>query len=238
MKKVLLFVLATTFFQSIARTQVKYLDTVRVGKELLYMPQDAIKVDVLKILSGDVIFAYEHVFNFNNAIEIEIGPTISMIGLNRMRFLGMQKKIPNYTPTSSSTRDGTTGFLLSLGYKKYLLDGYPGLNGVFIEPRIKYRNYNTKNDFTAYNPADTKTYKDRLHQCLITMDTGMDHYFKNGFGVEYYMSLGLALNSFRYNNYYESYDDLTQTWNSGVKESKFSFVNISFSLGLKLFVGF
>lgn len=237
MKKIgfiLLFISVTSAVYS----QVKYLDTVRVGRELLYMPQDAIKIETLKILSGDIILAYEHVFNYNNAIEIEIGPTVSMIGFNRLRFLGTLKKIPNYSDNMNVSREQGTGFLLSLGYKKYLLDNYPGLNGVFIEPRIKFRNYTNKSNFAPFNPMYDKDYKNKLYQGLFTIDTGMDHYFKSGFGVEYYMSLGLAVNRFNYNYYNEVYDDATGTWSSGVMQNSKSFTNITFSLGLKLFIGF
>lgn len=236
MKKISWIFLLVLFTQ-IGYSQVKYLDTVRIGKQLLYMPQDAIKVDALKILSGDVVFAYEHVFSYNNAFEIEIGPTISMIGFNRLNFLGrsIDNKIPNY---NYQTAEGSTGFLLSLGYKKYLLEDYPGLNGVFIEPRIKFRNYNNKSSFATFNPEYTKVYKNKLFQGLVTIDAGMDHYFKSGFGLEYYMSLGLAMNSFRYNHYYESFNDVTQEWTNGIAESHKNFANITFSLGLKLFIGF
>lgn len=213
------------------------LDTVRVDGELFYMPQNAFKIDVLRFISGDVIFSYERAFGFNNGVEFEIGPTISMMGLNRMRFLGISKNIPYFNVVESDRAEESYGFLFSVAYKKYLFNEYPAFNGLYIAPRLKFRNYNNLSKFTLYNPDLTQRYKDKLYQGLLTFELGMNHYFKSKFGLEYYMFMGLTLNKFKYHHYIESYDGNTDTWSEEVSLEKITFFNPNFGFGLKLYIG-
>ncbi len=215
----------------------KELDTVRVKKKLFYMPQHAIKVDVLRFMSGDVIFSYEKAFHYNNGFEIEVGPTISMIGFNRMNFLGIARNIPNYDGQTNNLRDQGYGFLLSAAYKKYVLNGRPAMNGLYISSRLKFRNYNNYSNFSNFNPLLTKKYKDNLYQGLMTFQIGMNHTFRSNFGLEYYMFMGLTFNSFNYHYYTETYDGNTDSWTESIDRNKVSFVNPNFGFGLKLYIG-
>lgn len=226
-------------FTSATYAQVAKVDTVRVGKRLFYAPKNALKVDGFQVLYGDIVFAYERAFAYNNSFEVEVGPTISMIGMNRLQFLGSSViKIPHYGSNVNNPAEQAYGFLMSVGYKKYILDDLPSMNGLFIAPRLKFRNYNNKSNFEVYNPAYTKWYKNNLYQGLFTIDIGMAHFFKSGFGIEYFSSLGITVNKLRYNYYSEKYDDLTGNWNSSVQQNSKSFTNIAFNFGVKLFIGF
>lgn len=232
-----IFIILFTTLISFSSFSQNQLDTVMVGKKVFYMPQHAFKIDALRFISGEMIFAYENVFGYNNGIEFEIGPTISMIGTNRMNFMGLSANIPHYSYEDNFAYDGKMGFLFSVGYRKYVLKDRPGLNGLFVGPKIKLRNYNNSRDFSSYSPAFNKQYKNQLYQGMVLFNIGMDHFFKSKFGIEYYFYSGLTFNSFRYHYFIEDYNYETDTWNNSVERTSKTFSNFNIGIGLKLFLG-
>lgn len=234
-----LFVAGATFSQN------RELDTVRVGRELFYKPKNAFKLEVLKILNGDIIFAYERPIGYSSSIEFEIGPTVSYIGFNRMQFLGMVKNFPRYDMNFAKQHgNGAGGFLFSFAYKKYVLENQPALNGLFIAPRLKFRNYNSYIDFSGFNSSDyvnklpdkLMNVKNHLYQGLLTFDFGMNHTFKNHFGLEYYFSFGLTANSFKYRYFNEFYNGEEDQYYYQLGRMKRTFFNTNFSFGLKFYI--
>lgn len=240
MKKILLVIFTFAVgFTSFAQEVEENLIRTKSGKTL-YTFNNAFKVDVAQILVGDIIFAYERAFNFNNAFEIEMGPTISNLGLNSMRLIGNNRFLANSTQPSYVQPDyqQNIGFLMSVAYKKYLLNDYLAFNGLYIAPRLKFRNYNGKANYFDFNIQQNKEYKDILNQLILTFDVGMTHAFKAGFGIEYYASFGLTTNMFKFTSIeavYENEDEGNYTivgYNDGVYNK--SFFTFHFGIGLKL----
>ncbi|MBN9293026.1 MAG: hypothetical protein J0G96_03500 [Flavobacteriia bacterium] len=223
---------------SVSFSQKHRADTAGKAPKVFYAPKNAVKFDIVKLLVGDMAFAYERAVSFNSSIEVELGPTISRYGLNRMNFLGLVANIPNYDYDGSYRREGTIGGMFSIAYKHYLLKNRPAMNGLFIAPRFKFRNYNDVGNFSSYSPSLTQDYKNSLNQFMLVFNLGMNHWFSNSFGIEYYVTFGLTMNNFKYHYYTEYYTDTDGLWHYDVVKTQKNFFNPTIGTGFKLNFGF
>lgn len=199
--------------------------------------KNAIKFDVVKLVTGDISFAYERAIGFNNGIEVELGPTISHYGLNRMNFIGIFGNIDGYELENSIDNRSQVGFMGSVAFKKYLLKNRPAMNGLYIAPRFKFKNYN---DLGKYydNNGFYKEYKNSLNQAMFLVNLGMNHWFGNNFGIEYYITVGFAVNNFKFHGRQEIYDQNTGYYSTYYAPMTRMLFNPSIGTGFKLNLGF
>jgi len=238
MKKI--FLLITLFFVSmvgLGQNRATYYFSKNKSERKFYQPQDAIKYDVLKVLAGDLTLAYERQVGEKSSIEFEIGPTISRFALNRMNYLGRVAQIPDYNPNDASSRQSDFGILASVAYRIYLLNNYPAMNGLYVAPKLKFKNYNDMGNFGDHVGVSTDDFRNTLNQFFVVFDFGMVHWFSPHFGLEYYTTFGLTMNFFRYHTYQSSYDEATDVWTNTYSVKNRRFFNPTLALGLKLNFG-
>lgn len=209
------------------------------NKRPFYPVQNAVKFDVVKMLAGDLTFAYERKIGKMSTIEIEAGPTISLFGLNKMQFIRNISNLQDYD--FGLQRESGFGGLFSIAYKVYLLNNYPAMHGLYIAPKFKFKNYNAStllvNTYTNERVTDKKN---TMNQFFLIFDVGMTHWFSPKFGIEYYATFGLATNLFKYNSYTYTYGDgvTTPMWDYQVKVNHKRFFNPAAGLGFKVNFGF
>lgn len=221
------------------------IDTINKNGKILYQPVNALKFDILKTVIGDITIAYERKVGIKSSIEIELGPTVSNYGLNAMTTNSFSDNMnDSYDSYSYINREGDFGFLASFAFRSYLLNGYPALNGLYVGPKVKFKNYNDigrlKDPFEA---APEDMMKNQLNQLFIIFDVGMTHWFSPSFGIEYYATFGLTMNFMNYSKFKFDYDPDLDTNNSmqyntyTVNRTSRRYFNPTFGIGFKASFG-
>lgn len=191
---------------------------------------NAIKFDPVRMIIGDISFSYERVVGQKASLELEIGPTISNTGLNRLNFNFIDDDDIN---GFSVGNESALGILGSLAFRYYVLNGRPAMNQLYISPKYKFRQYNEMNNASGYN---LESIKGGIQQHIFTFNIGMQFWVSKSFSLDCYVGFGLTSNHRTRYAVVENYtgSEYVYDWYKYTKNS----VNPTISTGLKLGLGF
>ncbi len=181
------------------------------------------KFDALRLLIGDIGLSYERVVGQKISLEVEAGPTLSNVGLNRLTF--------HNDGSLNASKNTSLGGFGSLALRFYPLDGRPALNQFYISPKYKYRQYN---EMISPNPgsalSDRKGYS---KQNIFSFNFGIQQWVAKQFALDYYVGIGIGHNVNRYSVANSFYDDGTMDWKEEWIDKNSTSANVILSIGIK-----
>jgi putative salt-induced outer membrane protein YdiY len=185
------------------------------------------KFDAMRLIIGDIALSYERVIGQKTSLELELGPTLSNLGMNRFTL-----QDDNSINGSKNTSMGGFG---SLAIRFYPLDGRPALNQFYISPKFKYRQYNE-----IFSPSAASALDDRKgfsKQNIFSFNFGMQQWVAKQFALDYYVGIGIGHyvdRSSRPNSYY---DGVSNEWKEEWLDKKTNSANVVLSIGIKCGIG-
>ena len=185
------------------------------------------KFDAMRLIIGDIALSYERVIGQKTSLEVELGPTLSNLGLNRLTF-------HNDGSLDNNKNTGLGGFG-SLAIRFYPLDGRPALNQFYISPKYKYRQYN---EMISANPGSALS--DRhgyAKQHIFTFNFGIQQWVAKQFALDYYVGIGIGHSNDRYSTANSYYDETTMDWAEEWIDKSAQTANVVLSIGIKCGIG-
>lgn len=189
--------------------------------------ENVYKFDVAQMVTGQILFAYEHKIGQKSTFEFELGPNISNVGLNFGHYGG-----------SSAASDSRMGVSTSIGFRYYPSDEKPSPNGFYVGPKFEFKNYNYL--YQAYGSTgepvgDQFKGYDNTYRFMFNM--GKQYWLSSTFSLDLYAGLGIGNISGKTMNVYYEYDYQTQTYNNVVQKNYFSDASVMFECGIKCGIG-
>jgi hypothetical protein len=142
-----------------------------------------VKFAPLNMLVGEINLGYERQLSQKGSIDLEVGPTISKIGVTVDGHL-----VDPYTP--SIAENSGLGFFTTVGYRFYPLDATEALNRFYVSPVMKFKVMNHTISDLSNMLDDVRASNTRLnfyfnfgYQIWMAKSFSMD--FFGGFGIGY-----------------------------------------------------
>ena len=185
------------------------------------------KFDVVQMMTGQILFGFEHRLAPKTTMEIELGPNISNVGIN-----------VGHINSSNSNGESVLGVSSSAAIRYYPGDEKNAPNGFYVSPKFAFRNYNYYEQAVNSNgvPVGDKI-KGYENNFRFMMMMGKQYWLSSTFSLDVYCGLGLGqLSSKRTMATYE-YNYQTQQYET-VTSTKFDTdASVVFECGLKLGIG-
>ena len=189
-----------------------------------------VKFSPLQMIAGEINFGYERKISDYSSLEIELGPTLSNIGLsvNQNHY---------YDPLSSYAYVNQTskvGFFLSTGFRFYPMDNGKVLNGFYVSPVIKYRLMNSGFRDYSGNLEDTKGSESDVN---FSFNFGFQKWLSSRFSLDFFGGIGLAYESYITNEIVSVYNSTTQLYDYSWNRNSFDGVRFLITGGIKVGIG-
>ncbi len=199
-----------------------------------FVRKSIIKYSPLDLIAGDLKFSFEQQLSRQSSIEIELGPTLSEVtGVELTPFDPDFLSGNVYSPSGIlSERQTGLGFLASVGFRYYLLEGYDRLNGFYISPIFKHKVYNTTVSETNYTDVTAKSSK---MISSFQFNFGVQIKTKTAFSVEFHAGFGLGYmtkNSSDLYQYEDNFGNEQFDWYKTKTTSLIPAVNVGIKMGL------
>ena len=234
MKKTLLITCFLTSLSVFAQREVIIIDRNAVADKKMSHEDDFLsdkwvqhtnvfKFDAMRLIIGDIALSYERVVGQKISFEIEAGPTLSNVGLNRLTL--------HNNGSLNGTKNTSLGGFGSLALRFYPLDGRPALNQFYISPKYKYRQYN---ELISPNPGSALSdRKGFSKQNIFSFNFGVQQWVAKQFALDYYVGIGIGHNVDRYSTANSFYDDVKMDWSEEWIDKKTTSANVILSIGIK-----
>lgn len=181
------------------------------------------KFDAMRLIIGDIALSYERVVGQKISLEIEAGPTLSNLGLNRLTF--------HNDGSLNASKNTSLGGFGSLALRFYPLDGRPALNQFYISPKYKYRQYN---EMISPNPGSALSERKGFSkQNIFSFNFGIQQWVAKQFALDYYVGIGIGHNVDRYSTANSFYDEGIMDWNEEWIDKSATSANVILSIGIK-----
>lgn len=185
------------------------------------------KFDAMRLIIGDIALSYERVIGQKTSLEVELGPTISNLGLNRLKF--------HNDGSLDNSKNSSLGGFGSLAVRFYPLDGRPALNQFYISPKYKYRQYN---EMISPNAGSALADRDGYSkQHIFTFNFGIQQWVAKQFALDYYVGFGIGHSSDRYSIANSYYDSGAMDWKEEWIDKSSKTANVILSVGIKCGIG-
>jgi len=223
---VLLTYCSTYFAQEEGKVVYVRMDKPKDNKPARMVDLDNVfKFDPLRMLSGEINFAYERRVGDKSSFEVELGPTVSQLG-------GFQFGTNHSYGGYASSRMGMFG---SIGFRYYPLDDRVAFNGFYVSPKYTYKNYNV--NYSIPNDATAPTVDGYDNMSNFTFNVGIQTWVAKNFSIDYYAGVGIGNYKSMYVNYLTVYDPNTQTYVTQANKETSNDFRYVVTLGLKIGIG-
>jgi len=188
---------------------------------------DVYKFDVVQMVTGQILFGYEHRLGAKSSFEVELGPTISNVGLNVGHLGGYDNG------------DSRMGVSTSIAFRYYPSDDTPALNKFYVGPKFEFKNFNYLYQSTDPNTGapvgDQFRGYENTYRFMFNM--GKQYWISNTFSLDLYAGLGIGNIGGKTMQVYYEYDYQTQTYQNVTKTMLTSDASVMFECGLKVGIG-
>lgn len=189
---------------------------------------DVYKFDVVQMVTGQIMFGYEHRLGQKSSFEFELGPTISNVGLNFGHLGGYDNG------------DSRMGVATSIAFRYYPSDDVPALNRFYVGPKIEFKNFNYL--YQAYDSNGSGTpvgdqFRGYENTFRFMFNMGKQYWLSNSFCLDVYAGLGIGNISGKTMNVYYEYNAQTQQYENVTKTMLSSDASVMFECGLKVGIG-
>ncbi|MES2799764.1 MAG: DUF3575 domain-containing protein [Bacteroidota bacterium] len=229
LNKIVLLAFVSLNFISIAQENIVVVDRKREKKEFKIVDNTyVIKFSPLQIIPGEINFGLEYVVNDMSSLDIEIGPTLSNLGVT----VNDSHVDPWGNTTGNTSR---AGFFMGLGYRFYPMDNARVLNRLYISPVFKYRLFN----YGIIDYSNTlEEAKGSENQMLFTFNVGHQWWLSDHFSIDFFGGIGIAYEVHN-DKYMETlYNPDTQMYDYRWADNKFSGARFAGTVGLKFGIGY
>lgn len=185
------------------------------------------KFDAMRLIIGDIALSYERVIGQKTSLEVELGPTLSNLGLNRLTF--------HNDGSVGSNKNTSLGGFGSLAIRFYPLDGRPALNQFYVSPKYKYRQYNEMISPNAGSALSDRNGYSKQH--IFTFNFGIQQWVAKQFALDYYVGIGIGQSSDRYSTANSYYDEVKMDWSEEWIDKTTKTANVVLSIGIKCGIG-
>lgn len=163
-----------------------------------------IKFAPLHLLAGEINFGYEHQLSQKGSIDLELGPTISQIGL------GINNHFVDPFNPSIAERSAL-GAVIGVGYRYYPLDKTEALNRFYISPTLRLKWMNTLYE----DPAGLLQGSQRggITKANFTFNFGYQVWASESFAMDFYMGFGIGLRGERWYSFDQTFQNNEWSYN-------------------------
>lgn len=187
--------------------------------------ENVFKFDPLRMLSGEINFAYERRVGDKSSFEVELGPTVSELG-------GFQYGASHSYGGYSNSRMGMFG---SLAFRYYPLDDRLAFNGLYVSPKYSFKHYNV--NYSIPDDPTTPSVDGYNKASQFTFNVGIQTWVAKNFSIDYYAGIGIGNYQSLFVNYLSVYDPNTQQYVMTANEETTNDFRYVFTLGIKLGIG-
>lgn len=185
------------------------------------------KFDAMRLMIGDIALSYERVIGQKTSFEIEAGPTVSNLRINRFSL--------HNDGSINGSRNTSMGGFGSIALRFYPLDGRPALNQFYISPKYKYKQYNEL--FTPKAGSALENRKGFSKQNIFSFNFGIQQWVAKQFALDYYVGIGIGHYTDRTSIANSYYDGVSNEWKEQWQDKKSSSANVVLSIGIKCGIG-
>lgn len=187
-----------------------------------------LKFSPLQMIAGEINFGYERKINDLSSFEIELGPTLSNIGLS-------VNENHYYDPWGNySGETSKIGVFTSVAFRFYPMNNGKVLNGFYVSPVFKYRRMNFGVHDYSENLSDTQGGENHMY---FTFNFGFQSWLSERFSLDYFAGIGLGYETHQRFQVASNYDGNTGLYNYYWDRNSFSGVRYLLTAGIKVGIG-
>lgn len=184
------------------------------------------KFSPLKMLIGEINFGYERQIGQKGSIDLEVGPTISQIGIGIESHL-----VDPFNP--SAVQSGALGLVLGAGVRYYPLDETEALNRFYVSPVLKYKLMNTLYEDASGIITDTR--KGSKSMMNFYFNFGYQVWLSKSFSLDFYAGFGIGMHT--ETTYFTTSEFVNNEWIYGWEEDIASGAVYVGNIGVKVGIG-
>lgn len=181
----------------------------------------------LNMLGGEINFGYEKQVGIKSSIDLELGPTISKIGLGVSSHY-----IDPYQQGPSQVDNSGMGFFTTFGYRFYPLDETEALNRFYVSPVVKYKLLNHTVEDLSGTLDDAKGFDSQFN---FYFNFGYQLWAAKYFAIDFYGGLGIGYQNKR--DYFINSEFVDNDWNYFWQNETAKGARYVFNAGLKVGIG-
>jgi hypothetical protein len=181
----------------------------------------------LNMLGGEINFGYERQVSKKGSIDIEIGPTISKIGLGVNSHF-----VDPWSTTPTSIENSGMGFLTTFGYRFYPLDETEALNRFYVSPVLKYKLLNHTVEDLSGTLQDANGSNSQFN---FYFNFGYQLWAAKYFAIDFYGGIGIGYQNIR--DYYIASEFVNNDWNYYWQSDIAKGARYVFNAGIKVGIG-
>jgi len=189
---------------------------------------DVYKFDVAQMVTGQILFAYEHRIGQKSSFEFELGPNLSNVGLNFGHF------------GQYNNGESRMGVSTSIGFRYYPSDDVPALNKFYVGPKFEFKNYNYLYQAMNSNGSGTpvgEQFRGYENTYRFMFNMGKQYWLSSSFCLDIYAGLGIGNVSGKSMNVYYEYNSQTQQYENVTQTVYNSDASVMFECGVKVGIG-
>lgn len=180
----------------------------------------------LNMFAGEILFGYERQINKKSSFDVELGPTISKIGLGFQMHGGTAFE-PDIQDVSGM------GVVTGISFRYYPLDETEALNRFYVAPQFRFKVYNHGvQDVGGFLP---EVQKGNQVNSNFYFNFGYQVWLSKTFSLDMYCGTGIGMRTER--DYYVETVFVNNQWEYQWVELNGSGARYLFQLGLKVGIG-
>lgn len=187
------------------------------------------KFSPIQMIRGEINLGFEKVIDQMSSFEIELGPTVSEVGLTVN-----ENHYNDPWNSQGAGRETAMGFFGSFAYRFYPMDGMKVLNGLYVSPVIKYRLYNFGLSDYSDILGDTKGSEG---QAMFTFNVGVQRWYSDHFSMDFFAGLGLCHEVHKTAQVQYLYNGTTGEYDYSWDRYSYAGVRLTATMGIKIGIG-
>ena len=184
------------------------------------------KFSPLSLFDGEILFGYERQTTAKASFDVEIGPTISKVGVGVPGHFGSP-----FEPVAEE--NSGMGVVIGVAYRYYPLDETEALNRFYVSPQFRYKIYNhTVQDYSGFIPDVVRGNETMAN---FFFNFGYQSWLSSTFSMDFYFGVGIG--NYSSKNYFAEATFNGNDWEYRWAEDNRSGARYVLNAGIKIGIG-